>query len=98
MKMFARMHRMGGDTILAVCDKEVLGTTLEGGGRRMTVSEAFYKGAPIDEEELAVWMRSAASMNIVGNKAVSVAIREGYAEPEQVFEMGGVKYLMVVIM
>lgn len=98
MNMFARMHKMGGDTILAVCDKEVLGTTLEGDGRRMTVTEGFYKGAPIDEEELVVWMKSAASMNIVGNKAVGIAIKEGYAEPDQVFEMGGVKYLMVVMM
>ncbi len=98
MNMFARMHKMGGDTILAVCDKEVIGMTLEGDGRKMTVTEGFYKGTPIDEEELAVWMKSAASMNIVGNKAVGVAIREGYADPDQVFEVGGVKYLMVVVM
>ncbi len=98
MNMFARMHKMGGDTILAVCDKEVIGTTLRGGGRSMTVTEAFYKGTAIDEEELAVWMKSAASMNIVGNKAVGVAIREGYASPEDVYELGGVKYLMVVMM
>ena len=96
--MFARMHKMGGDTILAACDKDVLGATLEGGGRKMTVAVAFYKGVPIDEEELAAWMRSAASMNLVGNRVVSLAIREGYAEPGQAFEIGGVMYLMVVVM
>ncbi len=97
MNMFARMHRKGDETVLAVCDEDIIGVTLEGDGRRMTVHEAFYKGSSVDEETLVEWMRSAGSMNIVGNEAVEVAIRAGYADPEDAFEVGGVRYLVVVI-
>ncbi len=95
--MFARIHKKGDEVVLAVCDEDVIGMTLEGGGRRMTVHEAFYKGTIVDEETVVEWMRSAGSMNIVGNEAVEVAVRAGYAEPEQAFEIGGVKYLVVVV-
>ncbi len=96
--MLARMHRMGGDTILAVCDKEVVGRTLKGDGRSLTVTESFYKGTQIEEETLVEWMKSASSMNIVGNRAVEIAIREGYASQDQAFELDGVRYLVVVMM
>jgi hypothetical protein len=96
--MYARMHRMGGDMILAACDDELLGESLEGGGRRIEVTEEFYSGAAVSEEQLAEWMRSAGSMNLIGNRAVGVAVREGYASPDQAFEICGVKYLMVVMM
>ncbi len=89
---------MGGDTILAACDDELLGRSLEEGGRRIVVSEAFYSGAAIEENELAEWMRSAGSMNLIGNRAVELAVREGYASSDQAFEICGVKYLMVVMM
>ncbi|MBO4568401.1 MAG: DUF424 family protein, partial [Candidatus Methanomethylophilaceae archaeon] len=95
--LVARLHQTGDEVVLAVCDEDVIGMTLEGGGRRMTVHEAFYKGTIVDEETVVEWMRSAGSMNIVGNEAVEVAVRAGYAEPEQAFEIGGVKYLVVVV-
>ena len=96
--MYARMHKMGGDMILAACDEELLGAFLEEGGRRLEVSESFYSGTALGEEELAEWMRSASSMNLIGNTAVGVAVKEGYAVPEQAFEICGVKYLTVVMM
>ena len=62
------------------------------------MTEAFFKGSVVEEDVLVEWMRSAASMNIVGNRAVEIAVREGYADPEQAFDIGGVKYLVVVVM
>ena len=40
--MFARVHRKGDEVVLAVCDEDVIGTTLEGDGRRIVVHEAFF--------------------------------------------------------
>ena len=95
--MFARVHRKGDEVVLAVCDEDVIGTTLEGDGRRIVVHETFFKGSSVDEETLVEWMKSARSMNIIGNQAVDVAVRAGYADPEDVFEVGGVRYLVVVV-
>ncbi len=95
--MFARVHRKGDEVVLAVCDEDIIGTTLEGDGRRIVVHEAFFKGSSVDEETLMEWMKSARSMNIIGNQAVDVAVRAGYADPEDVFEVGGVRYLVVVV-
>ncbi len=95
--MLARMHRAGGETILAVCDEHLLGTVLEDGGRKISVGE-FYNGTSVDADTLAEWMRSAGSMNLIGDEAVSVAVREGYASADSAFEIAGTKYLVVVMM
>jgi hypothetical protein len=44
LEVYVRSSRHGRDTLVAVCDAELLGETLEGGRVPFEVSERFYKG------------------------------------------------------
>ena len=95
--MYVRIHTHGNERILAACDEDVLGMTFEGGGARITVSEGFYRGESISEEAFVERMKSVTIMNLVGERAVALAISEGKVSPDSVIEIGGVKHAQVVL-
>ena len=97
MNMYVRIHTHGNERILAACDEEILGMTFEGDGARITVSEGFYRGESISEEAFVERMKSVTIMNLVGERAVVLAISEGKVSPDSVIEIGGVKHAQVVL-
>ena len=52
-KIFYKIHTSCGNSVLAVCDKELLGKTLKRGAIEFTVSEKFYGKEAITKEKLA---------------------------------------------
>ena len=94
----ARMHFENGQALLAACDDELLGTTLAEGKIRMKISENFYNGEMIPDSILVERMKSAAIMNLVGNRTVSIAISEGYVDERCVMTIGGIMHAQTVRM
>lgn len=68
--------------IIAACDKELLGKTLKFGEIEINVSERFYGGKLVNEEELMVLLEEADVLNLIGNKVIEVAERLGLIHPE----------------
>ena len=93
-----RMHSNDGEIVLAACDDELLGRTLVEGKIKMKVSEPFYNGEMIPDAVLAERMKSAAIMNLVGNRTVAIALSEGYVDEDCVMTIEGVKHAQVVRM
>ena len=91
-----RLHSHDGEVLLAACDDELLGRTLTEGRVKLYVSENFYNGEMIPDAILVERMKSAAIMNLVGNRAVGIAIREGYVDENHVMTIDGVKHAQVV--
>ncbi len=91
-----KLHRVGGDIILAACDAELLGRRLEEGRLRLEVNTAFYGGFLASLDELAEYMGKATIMNLVGEHAVSKAVEEGYVHPEAIIRIAGVPHAQVV--
>lgn len=98
MAMIAiRIHSNGNERLLAACDEELLGNTYREGEARLTVSEIFYKAEVISEEVLAERMKSVTMMNLVGDRAISVAISEGHVSETGIITIQGVKHAQSVI-
>lgn len=93
-----KVHSHERERMVAACDEELLGRTIDGGKVRITVSEAFYGGEPLDEEGLVQRLGIATIINLVGNDVVDIAIREGFVSPDSVIEIGGVKHAQAVLM
>ncbi len=93
---YFRIHRHPAEVLLAVCDEEVLGHTFSEGDLRITVGEGFYGGDLIEEEELRTRMGTFTIINIVGNRAVDIAVAEGIVDPDAVIVIGGVKHAQAV--
>ena len=96
--MFVKIHRNERDTILAACDEHLVGMTFREEGKRLDVSEIFYKGETVGRDALVDRMKSVSIMNLVGDEVVTIAIEEGYASEDNVIEIDGVKHVQVVLL
>ncbi|MBX8635267.1 MAG: DUF424 family protein [Thermoplasmata archaeon] len=83
-----KIHRMPKETILAVCDEEILGMKFSDGEKRIEVYGSFYGGRSIEEESLARYMEEATIVNLVGIRAVRKAIELDYVDEDRVLKIG----------
>lgn len=70
--------------LVSVCDPDVLGETFEEGDISLTVTEEFYAGDEVDADAVVDSLHRASVANIVGERAVTVAIDAGIVEEANV--------------
>lgn len=93
-----KIHVHEKDRILAACDHEILGMTFRGDGVKIKVSEIFYGGEAVSEDVFIERTRSVTIMNLVGNRTVGIAVKEGLVSEQSVMVIGEVKHAQTVIM
>ena len=91
-----KLHRGPTGDVLAVSDESILGQSFSEGKLRLDVSEGFYGGISVSEEDLIDYLERSSLINITGNDAVGIAIREGYVDEKCVLVIGGVKHAQVL--
>ncbi|WP_340820722.1 DUF424 family protein [Methanolobus sp. WCC4] len=82
--MYLKIHKSGDNVIIALCDRELIGRTLKEGNITVTISEDFYKGEIVSEEDAIDIISKASNVNIFGEKAVSCAIKCGAVNKDNV--------------
>ena len=95
-RVYVKSVRRGRDTVVAVCDEDILGKTLEGGRVPFTVSEGFYKGVLGEVEEALDAMKQATICNLVGKNIVEAAIERKMVHERAVIYFGDVPHAQVV--
>jgi hypothetical protein len=95
-QVYVKSVRHGKDTVVAVCDEEILGKTLEGGRVPFTVSEGFYKGILGGVDEALEAMRQATICNLVGKRIVNAAIESRMVHKRAVIYFGEVPHAQIV--
>lgn len=93
-----RMHRHGREMVLAAADKELVGTVLKDEDLRLDVCPEFYEGEEGDEGVLLNRLTMCTVANLVGERAVAVAIREGYIDDECILRIAGVPHAQLAKM
>ena len=93
-----KMHRSGGDLLLAAADKELLGRKLKEGPLRLEVSPSFYQGEDANEEILLNRLSMCTVANLVGANVVAAAIRAGYIDRECTLTIEGVPHAQLAKM
>ncbi len=90
--------------VVAICDAELLGKKFEQDKFQLDVKENFYnfkEGQQVDENKVReiIQKMSAedATFNIVGEKAISLALQEGIIAEDSVKKIDGVPYSLVLI-
>ncbi len=97
-KVYMKIHKARGETVVAMCDCEVLGKTFKEGGLRITVNERFYRGYLVDVDECDPYLREASIGNFVGDVSVSKAIKLGLVDEKNVIRIEGVPHAQMVRM
>ena len=91
-----RIHAGKEDMLLAACDEDLIGKEFREGRMRLKVSREFYMGELVSEETLVERLKSVSVINLVGERAVAVAVEQGLVDPECVLIIDGIKHAQAV--
>jgi hypothetical protein len=91
-----KLRKVGRNVLLAICDAEILGKTLEDGKITFHVKEGFYMGARVDIDEAICMIENCTVVNMIGKNVVNRAIEKGYVHPGAVLEIKGVPHAQIV--
>jgi hypothetical protein len=84
--------------LVAVCDEDVLGETFESDPVSLTVTEDFYGGETVSESAVLDSFERATTANIVGSRAVSLAIEEGFVDGNNVLDIDGTPHAQFLLL
>lgn len=86
-----------GQTIVAVCDKAILGQKFEEGNRQLDLTTDFYAGKEMPEQDIADLMRNAYIVNMVGEEAIKLGLKEEIISPDHIIEIAGIPHAEAVL-
>lgn len=90
--MIVKIHRKDGKTIVAACDGDVFKKKFEEGAAQLDLSSEFYNGKEMPNLEAGDLIRNADAVNLVGEKAVELGIKEGAIDSGHVKKIAGIPY------
>jgi uncharacterized protein len=94
--MFLKIHRSpGSGEIVAVCDRELINTTLINGTMKVAITEAFYGNCLSAEAEVRAALRNAGNINLMGERAVNVAVGMGLITRSDCIMIGSVPHAII---
>ncbi|MFH0714221.1 MAG: DUF424 family protein [Candidatus Diapherotrites archaeon] len=92
--MYAKLH--AGGQVLACCDKELAGRILKEGELEFSVSEKFYKDVEVSREQLKEMLQESGNANLVGEKAVQIALELGIIGKNNVKYIQGIPHTIIL--
>jgi hypothetical protein len=95
--VLVKIHKRDGRILAAVCDNELLGQFVEENGIVLDLKGDFYAGTETTDVEAGDIIRNADHINLVGEKSVSLGVREGIIDEHHVKKIKGVPYAHAVI-
>ncbi len=96
MSMYLKSYKVNRETIVAVCDSELLGRTFCQGEIHLSVNEEFFKGLPASEHDVKAALKNATIANLVGKRAVDCGIESGIIDDECVISIEGIPHAQMV--
>jgi hypothetical protein len=95
--MYMKIHRnVAGDEVVAVCDRELLNTSVSSGNIEIHISEPFYGGSLSTEDEVSKVLRKAGNVNIMGERSVALAVRLGLVDKNGCIRIGPVLHAQII--
>jgi hypothetical protein len=85
--------------LVSVCDDACLGETYANGDISLEVDEEFYGGPdadPADAEAVVESLSRATTANIVGDRAVEVAVEAGLVDEDRVLDLDGTRHAQLL--
>jgi hypothetical protein len=94
--MFLKIHHSPRDgDVVAVCDFELLNTTLSNGEIEVHIAESFYGNCRASENEVRDALKHAGNANLMGKRTVSLAIDMGLISPSGCIMINNVPHALI---
>ena len=89
--MYVKTHiTEKGETLVAVCDSDLLGQVFEEGNKQLDLRTDFYNGEKKSKKDVADLIRNADLVNLVGEKAIKAGMIEELFEEKDVKRIAGI--------
>lgn len=95
--MYLKIHNTKEGPIVAACDEELIGKVLIEGKKILDLEKYknFYVGEKAKDSELIDALKNCSSANIVGKKAVAIAVKAGIVSKDQVMHIKSFPYIQL---
>ena len=90
--MIVKIHEHKDGPIICVVDNELLNKMFEVNNLQLDLTSDFYKGEDKDPKDIGDLIRNAHGINLVGEKAVQLAIEEGLVDKSMVKTISNIPY------
>ena len=91
----ARLIRHKDSNMLNICDKELVGKTLNRDNFRLKISEEYYAEKIVEKEEARDLLQKSDNINMVGKEIIDLSVNMGIGSQEGVKVIDGVPFLIV---
>ena len=91
----ARLIRHKDSNMLNICDKELVGKTLNRDNFRLKISEEYYAEKIVEIKEARDLLQKSDNINMVGKEIIDLSINMGIGSQKGVKVIDGVPFLIV---
>ncbi len=84
-----------GNLMLNICDPELIDKTLHDGDTKIKINPNYYAERDVDEHEAKNLLTKCNSINMVGEKTVSLATSLGIGSEKSIRHIEGIPFLLV---
>ena len=83
------------NTMVNMCDAELMGKDVVDGELKIHISESYYGKQLVDKDEAISFLKSASIMNLVGKETISLAIDLGIGSESGVKIISNIPFLII---
>jgi len=91
--MYFKVHN---EQVLACCDKALAGKKIKADNLEVEADIGFYGNEEITEERLAEMLKECQNANLLGKKAVDVALKAKVISEKSVIKLGKVPHAVIL--
>ncbi len=84
-----------GNTLVNICDVEVIGRTVKDGKLVMHISKEYFSGEIVSEQEALDLIRKCSIISLTGKRSVSLAIENNIGSKDAIREIEDIPFLMI---
>lgn len=90
--ILVKIHKTKYRDIVAVCDANLIGKKFEEGDLQLDITERFYKGTELSEDEIIFLLRTAENINVVGEESIAIAVKSGMISKSNIIKIKGIPH------
>ena len=95
MLFSTKLISASGNLMLNICDPELIDKTLQDGKTKIRINPNYYAERDVDEYEAKNLLIKCHSINMVGEKTISLATSLGIGSKRSIRVISGVPFLLV---
>ena len=95
MLFASKLITSSGNTILNICDPDLLDKIVKDKKIEIQISSKYYNDKTIDEIEAEYLLKKCTSANMVGEKTISLSLKIGIGSEKGVRRIDGIPFLII---